>query len=162
MNCERVVTAAIIRKNGSVLLARRSPEEKLAGFWEFPGGKVENGETPEECLARELDEELSIVTRIGEKRAESSHEYEHGRFRVTAYLVDYIPGEPRTTVHDRLEWVKVDDINGYQLLPADIPILASLQRLRNRTPGVPFHNLSEFVGRLVSRQRSRMAVPHRK
>ena len=74
----------------------------------FQGGKVENGETPEECLARELDEELSIVTRIGEKCAESSHEYEHGRFRVIAYLVDYIAGEPRTTVHDRLEWVKVD------------------------------------------------------
>jgi mutator protein MutT len=96
MNCERVVTAAIIRKNGSVLLARRAPEEKLGGFWEFPGGKVENGETPEECLARELAEELGILARIGEKCAESLHQYDHGNFRIVAYLVDCrsIPNPP--------------------------------------------------------------------
>jgi 8-oxo-dGTP diphosphatase len=55
MNSEKVVAAAIIRKNNSVLLARRSTGQKLAGFWEFPGGKVENGETAEECLARDPD-----------------------------------------------------------------------------------------------------------
>ena len=60
MSREKVVTAAIIRRNGSVLLARRSFGERLAGFWEFPGGKVEDRETPEECLARELEEELGI------------------------------------------------------------------------------------------------------
>jgi mutator protein MutT len=130
MNCERVVTAAIIRKNGSVLLARRSPGQKLAGFWEFPGGKVEGGETPEQCLARELYEELGILTRIGEKCAESSHEYEHGSFRILAYLVDNISGELKSNVHDRLEWVKVDDVDRYQLLPADLPILAALKKLK--------------------------------
>jgi 8-oxo-dGTP diphosphatase len=61
---ERLVTAGIIRRNDSVLLARRPPGERLAGFWEFPGGKVEKGETPEACLARELQEELAIQTRI--------------------------------------------------------------------------------------------------
>src|SRR4249920_604400 len=106
MSCEKVVTAAIIRRNGSVLLARRSSGERLAGFWEFPGGKVENGETPEECLARELDEELGIRARIGEKFAESLHQYDHGSFRIVAYFVDWIAGDPRPTVHDRLESVK--------------------------------------------------------
>jgi 8-oxo-dGTP diphosphatase len=130
MNCERVVAAAIIRKNGCVLLARRSPGEKLAGFWEFPGGKVEDGETPEECLARELAEELDIRTRIGEKCAESLHQYDHGSFRIVAYFVDCIGGEPRPSVHDRLGWVEIDDIHEYQLLPADISILASLQKLK--------------------------------
>jgi 8-oxo-dGTP diphosphatase len=124
------VAAAIIRRNGLVLLARRSPEENLGGFWEFPGGKVENGETPEECLARELYEELGILTRIGEKFAESLHQYDHGNFRILAYLVDCIGGNPRPNVHDRLEWVEIDDIAGYQLLPADIPILVSLQKLK--------------------------------
>ncbi len=124
------VTAAIIQKNGSVLLARRSAGQKLAGFWEFPGGKVENGETPEECLARELDKELGILTRMGEKCAESLHRYDHGNFRIVAYLVDCTAGEPRPNVHDRLEWVKIDEISRYQLLPADIPILASLQKLK--------------------------------
>jgi 8-oxo-dGTP diphosphatase len=130
MNREKVVTAAIIRKNGFVLLARRRLGEKLAGFWEFPGGKVENGETPEECLAREQLEELSIGARIGEKCAESSYQYEHGSFRVIAFLVDWVAGELRPKVHDRLEWVKIDDMSGFQLLPADIPILASVQKLK--------------------------------
>jgi 8-oxo-dGTP diphosphatase len=125
MNRERVVAAAIIRKNGSVLIARRSAGQKLAGFWEFPGGKVEEGETPEECLARELAEELGILTRIGEKCAESLHQYDHGNFRVVAYLVDCIGGEPRPTVHDRLDWVEIDDLRGYQLAPADIGTLGN-------------------------------------
>jgi 8-oxo-dGTP diphosphatase len=122
MNRERVVTAAIIRRVDCVLLARRSPGEKLAGSWEFPGGKVEAGETPEGSLARELLEELGIGVRIGGRVAESSYEYEHGTFRVIAYLVDWISGEPSPNVHDRLEWVKIDDLTSYQLLPADIPI----------------------------------------
>jgi 8-oxo-dGTP diphosphatase len=124
MSGERVVTAGIIRRNGSVLLARRSPGERLAGFWEFPGRKVENGESPKECLARELNEELGIVTRIGEKCSESSHQYDHGSFCIVAYFVDCVAGDPRPKVHDRLEWVKIDDIKGYKLLPADIPIVA--------------------------------------
>ena len=94
MNRERVVTAAIIPREDCVLLARRSPGEKLAGSWEFPGGKVEAGETPEGSLARELLEELGIEVRIGDRVAESSYEYEHGTFRVIAYLVDWISGEP--------------------------------------------------------------------
>ena len=60
---------------------------------------------------RELDEELGILTRIGEKCAESLHQYDHGNFRIVAYLVDCIAGEPRPKVHDRLEWVKIDDIS---------------------------------------------------
>jgi 8-oxo-dGTP diphosphatase len=132
MNCERIVTAAIIRKDGCVLLARRCPGEKLAGFWEFPGGKVEFGETPEESLARELLEELGIVAHVGKRFAESSHEYEHGSFRLIAYLVDHAEGEPRPNVHDRLDWVKIDDLASYQLLPADVPIVTSLKRLRDR------------------------------
>jgi 8-oxo-dGTP diphosphatase len=68
MTYERTVAAAIIQKEDCILLARRSPGEKLAGFWEFPGGKVENGESPEECLARELREELGIGVKWCEVR----------------------------------------------------------------------------------------------
>jgi 8-oxo-dGTP diphosphatase len=129
MSCEKVVTAAIIRTNGSVLLARRSSGEKLAGFWEFPGGKVEDGETSEECLARELQEELGIQTFIGRKCAESSHQYEHGNFRIVAYFVQWLAGDLRPRVHDRVEWVKIRDLGEYQLLPADNPIAAVVQNL---------------------------------
>jgi 8-oxo-dGTP diphosphatase len=133
MNCERVVAAAIIRKNGCVLLARRSDGQKLAGFWELSGGKVENGETPEECLVRELAEELGILTRIGEKCAESLHQYDHGNFRIVAYLVECIDGEPRPNVHDRLEWVKVDDLQRYKLLPADITVVPTMGWMSQKT-----------------------------
>ena len=128
MTCERVVTAAIIQKEDCILLARRSPGEKLAGLWEFPGGKVENGESPEECLARELREELGIGVRVGSKCVESLHEYDHGSFRIVAYFVEWLAGDPHPSVHDRLEWVRLDDIEGYKLLPADVPIAASLKK----------------------------------
>jgi mutator protein MutT len=89
MICEGVVTAAIIQRNDFVLLARRSCGQKLAGFWEFPGGKVEVGETPESCLVRELDEELGIEVEVHRKFAESLHQYDHGDFRIIAYIVDW-------------------------------------------------------------------------
>ena len=130
MTCERIVTAAIIQKEDCILLARRSSGEKLAGFWEFPGGKVENGETPEACLARELDEELRISVRIGAKCVESLHQYDHGSFRILAYFVEWLARDAHPSVHDRLEWVRLDEIDGYQLLPADIPIAASLKKLK--------------------------------
>ena len=60
------VTAAIIIQNGNVLLTRRSPGESLPGYWEFPGGKIEDGETPQVCLERELKEELCITTKAGQ------------------------------------------------------------------------------------------------
>ena len=129
MSNERIVTAGIIRRDGSVLLARRSPGERHAGFWEFPGGKVENGETPEACLERELQEELGIQTRIGEKCAQNLYQYDHGSFCIVAYFVDWISGDPHPNVHDQLEWVRIDELMGYKLLPADIPIVVSLQKL---------------------------------
>ena len=126
MSCEKVVTAAIIRRSGSVLLARRSSGEKLAGFWEFPGGKVEDGETPEGCLARELHEELGIRVLIGRRFAESLHEYDHGNFRIIAYFADWIAGDLTGRVHDRLEWVKNCRYRRLSAPPADVPIAALL------------------------------------
>ena len=131
MSSEKIVTAAIIRKSGSVLLARRSVWESLAGFWEFPGGKVEDGETPEKCLARELEEELGIQARIGPKCTESLHQYDHGNFRIVAHVAEWVAGDLRPRVHDRVEWVKISDLGEYKLLPADGPIAAMIQNLEN-------------------------------
>jgi len=94
------VTAAIIFNEGKVLIARRAPGEKHAGGWEFPGGKIELGETPEECLKRELLEEFGIETSINDFIAESIYEYNMGSIKLLAYLVDIINGDIRLTVHD--------------------------------------------------------------
>ena len=81
---KKLVTAAIIRRGGKVLLTRRAAGQKLAGLWEFPGGKIHEDETPEGCLARELQEELSLCCLIGSKVAESEYRYDHGTFTIMA------------------------------------------------------------------------------
>ena len=118
----KLVTAAILRRGDAVLLTRRAPGEKVAGFWEFPGGKVDPGETPEVSLARELFEELSLVCAIGLKVAESEYQYAHGEFIIQAYEAVIESGTLALSVHDRAEWVEIGDLLGYQLAPADVPI----------------------------------------
>jgi 8-oxo-dGTP diphosphatase len=123
----RAVTAAVIRQGEAVLLTRRAAGEKLAGLWEFPGGKVHERETPEECLARELREELSLECSIGRKLTDSEYHYEHGAFVIMAYEATIESGELRLTVHDRAEWVPHRDLLNYTLAPADIPIAQAIQ-----------------------------------
>jgi 8-oxo-dGTP diphosphatase len=96
------VTAAIILKDDKVLITRRAPGQNLAGHWEFPGGKIESGETPEECLARELLEELAVQVTVGDKFGESIYDYETGSIRLIAYYTDILAGEINLSVHDRL------------------------------------------------------------
>lgn len=121
------VTAAIMFKDGQVLIARRAPGEKHAGGWEFPGGKVEAGETPEECLKRELNEEFGIDTEVKGFIKSSLYEYTQGSIRLLAYQVDILKGNFQLRVHDRYEWVRVDELLNYELLPADVPIAMYLK-----------------------------------
>ena len=79
------VTAAIIVKDGKVLIAKRKPTDKLPDKWEFPGGKIEPDETPRDCLAREMKEEFGITVSVGEFLGESVYHYEHGAIRLLAY-----------------------------------------------------------------------------
>lgn len=116
------VTAAIMIKSNKVLIAQRTASETLAGAWEFPGGKIEKNETPEECLQRELYEELNIKTKVKEFFAENIYEYPQGAIHLLAYYVDIISGEITLTVHDEYRWVPVNELLNYKLLPADIPI----------------------------------------
>ena len=131
------VTAAIIIENNKVLLTRRAPGEKHAGWWEFPGGKVEPGEPPENCLRRELREELEIDAAIGKKLIENIHRYDTGAIRLMAYHATILSGTPCLHVHDEYQWVDVSDLNQYQLLPADVPIAEYLQEmeLKNTSSG---------------------------
>jgi 8-oxo-dGTP diphosphatase len=119
------VTAAILIKDGKVLIAQRV-NDKHHGFWEFPGGKVDIGETPEEAIVRELKEELSIDTEVLSFFDESIYDYGAGKIRLLAYKVKWLSGELKNKVHGQLSWTSFSELLGYQLLPADIPLAKKL------------------------------------
>jgi 8-oxo-dGTP diphosphatase len=122
----KLVTAAIIRDGEKILVVRRGPGEKLAGFWEFPGGKVEHPETLQECLERELFEELDIATKVTDVVAVSDYHYENGAIKLVALKAEILHGEISLSVHDKLRWLPARDILDLKLAPADIPIAHAL------------------------------------
>jgi len=123
------VTAAILFKGNKIFLARRNSEIKHAGKWEFPGGKMEQGESGEQCLSREIREEFSINITVDDFFAESIHEYEHAKIRLLAYHITWVSGKMDPKDHDRIAWVSPDKLLEFDLLPADIPIA---QECKNR------------------------------
>ena len=118
----KIVTAAIIRNDDKILIARRKKGQKLEGFWEFPGGKIEEGESPQECLQRELHEEFGIESKAGKILTESEYHYDHGSIRLLALETEILNGEIELTVHDEIVWATAEDLLDYKLAPADIPI----------------------------------------
>ncbi|PKM85993.1 MAG: 8-oxo-dGTP diphosphatase MutT [Firmicutes bacterium HGW-Firmicutes-12] len=120
------VTAALIMHNGRVLIAKRKADDKLANKWEFPGGKVEFGETPEECLIREIKEELDIEIIIDSYFAESVYTYPHGTIHLMAYWAKWISGTVKPTVHDDIKWAPPEELPLYDFAPADIAIVEKL------------------------------------
>lgn len=117
------VAAAVILFDDKVFAARRKPGIHLAGYWEFPGGKVENGETPEQCLFRELQEELCVRTKVGKYIGESLYDYGTKVVRLIAYHVEHIEGDFQLIDHDELCWLGVEELESVEWAPADIPLL---------------------------------------
>jgi 8-oxo-dGTP diphosphatase len=112
-----------------VLIARRRAGVSQAGMWEFPGGKVRPGETPEQCLQREIQEELGVTIAVGEFFGESVYAYETKTIRLLAYRVSMKSGEIVLTDHAELAWAAVADLSGYRFCPADVPLVEKLQSL---------------------------------
>lgn len=105
-----------------ILITRRAPKENFAGGWEFPGGKIEANETPEQCLARELIEELKIDVSIGKFCTEVTYDYGNLNINLIAYYCTIVHGKIQISVHDKYQWVKINDLLKYGLLPADVLI----------------------------------------
>jgi 8-oxo-dGTP diphosphatase len=118
----KTVTAAIAIREQCVFLARRAHNQKLAGFWEFPGGKVEQEETLQECLERELREEFGVPSTAGAILCESIYHYDHGSIRLVGIETALLSTAFVPTVHDQLDWVPLKRLTDIQLAPADIPI----------------------------------------
>ena len=117
--CKMEVTAAVFVKGNQVLLMRRAPGHSSAGGWEYPGGKIEPGETGEQCLHRELSEELCIDAEIGPKLAESTFAADTKIIHLYAYQVNRYQGQIQLTVHDQMEWVPLSNLLAHEQLPAD-------------------------------------------
>jgi 8-oxo-dGTP diphosphatase len=128
------VVAAAVEKGGRVLVVRRAPGQKLEGKWEFPGGKVEPGETDGAALEREMGEELGVAGQTGGFVGESAFTYVFGEVCLRLYRFDWRSGDMRLTVHDRLEWVPPDALPEVDFAPADVPLAARLKALMC-TPG---------------------------
>src|SRR5512145_1084375 len=114
-----VVTAAVIENNGRLLIAKRRQGGKFAGKWEFPGGKVERGETPEECLRRELEEELSIKARIGNLFCAVEHSYiPQLTIKLLVYRATVVSGDFNLNVNEEIRWVQPENLSRYNFLEA--------------------------------------------
>lgn len=125
----KIVVAAVIQEEKRVLLVRRGPEQKQAGYWEFPGGKLEPGETYSQCIEREIFEELGLIIEAGDQVATSDFEYPNGAIRLVGMLASIKRGTLTLSVHDRYAWALPCELGSYMLAPADIPIANELERL---------------------------------
>jgi 8-oxo-dGTP diphosphatase len=125
---KKPVAAAVVYLDGRVLITRRAPGQSLEGLWEFPGGKVEPGETLQECIVRELDEELGVTSVAGEILMTVTYTYPGGTIELIAVLVELQSTQFTLQVHDLYEWVRPDDLLLYDLAPADIPIAEEIIR----------------------------------
>jgi 8-oxo-dGTP diphosphatase len=123
-----VVAVALVDADRRVLIAQRPEGKMLAGLWEFPGGKVEPGESPEAALIRELEEELGISTKEACLAPVSfaSHSYENFHLLMPLYACRKWQGVPQAREHSALKWVRPQNLRDYPMPPADEPLIAAL------------------------------------
>ena len=131
-----VVIGVVLRTDGHVLVCQRKPEGHLGGYWEFPGGKREPGESLEQCLVRELEEELAIQVQPVAALEVIEYDYPAIRVRLHPYLCAYADGVPQPIGCQRLEWIAPPTLLDYRFPPANDALIAQLvRRLSHRTPG---------------------------
>ena len=120
------VTAGILQRDGRVLIARRKPGRHMGGAWEFPGGKIEAGETPEQSLRRELEEELDVRARIGDLLCRTAYEGDGVSLELLVFRVDQFEGAPKLREHDELAWVLPGELRGFELADSDRQVVEIL------------------------------------
>lgn len=124
-----VVAVALMDSDGRILIAKRPEGKKMAGLWEFPGGKVDPGETPERALIRELQEELGVDTRASclAPIGFASHAYDDFHLLMPLYVCRVWNGTPMPKEGQELAWVRPARLGDYPMPPADIPLIAQLR-----------------------------------
>lgn len=124
------VVGAILERDGLILAAQRSSTMSLPGKWEFPGGKIEAGETAEQALRRELSEELRCLAKVGAHVETTEHEYDFGTVILSTYYCTLVEGEPELTEHSAIAWISPVELMNYDWAPADIPAVQKIVRDR--------------------------------
>ena len=122
------VVAAAIEKDGLIFCAQRPEGKSLGGCWEFPGGKLENGETPEEALIREIKEEFDSEIEVISFLNEASYEYDFGIVTMKTYLSKLISGELKLLEHQDSKWLPIEELSELEWAPVDIPAVKCLQK----------------------------------
>jgi len=121
----------IINDQGQILIDRRLPQGAMAGMWEFPGGKIEVGETVEECIGREIQEELGIVIEVGEHLITIDHTYPHLRVTLTVHQCRHLTGVPQPIECAEIRWVNLADLDQFNFPEANFQIIAALRSRAN-------------------------------
>ncbi len=125
----KVIGVAVIWNNqGQILIDRRRPEGVLGGLWEFPGGKIEPGETVEECIKREIQEELGITIEVGEHLITINHVYTHLEVTLNVHHCRHLTGVPQPIECDEIRWITLDEIDQFPFPKANGQIIAALRQ----------------------------------
>lgn len=123
------VSAALIFRGGKLLITQRHADSHLGGLWEFPGGKREAGETFEQCLVREIREELGVEISVGELFEDIQHDYPEKSVRLKFFICGLVAGEPKPIDCAALKWVHRGDLDAHAFPAADAKLLEELKRL---------------------------------
>lgn len=122
------VTAGLIWKEEKLLIATRPRGTHLEGFWEFPGGKKEEGENLKECLKREIEEELTVEVRVGAHFLTVEHEYPNKRISLHVFNCTWVKGEPTPQQHQETRWVRLLDLSKLTFPPPDVQVIEALAK----------------------------------
>lgn len=124
------VVGAVIIENGKILCAQRGEGKILSLKWEFPGGKIEEGESPQEALRREIEEEILCKIEIGEQIEHTVYEYDFGIVHLTTFSCKIIEGTPVLTEHVDVKWLELHELKSLDWAPADIPTIDHLMNMK--------------------------------
>ena len=126
-----VVAAVVVNEQNEILCALRSSQMSLPNLWEFPGGKIEEGESHETALTREIQEELGIDIEVGENVEDTYFEYDTFTIQLTSYFATITSGNLNATEHAELRWMTPENLSTLEWAPADLPAVEKLQNLKN-------------------------------
>lgn len=128
------VTAAVIQQNGKILICQRPANKNCGLLWEFPGGKIEAGETGAQCIVRECQEELGITLKVKSELTDVVYKYPNRTVHLHFFVCDIIEGVPDKKEHNEIVWIEPAEIPNYEFCPADAKMLAKIDyRTLNET-----------------------------